>query len=577
MFGRKFQKIFTVLIFQLALVFNSLPANSALSLGPTSTYIIKVTPSARTAIETAVSKSGGVIDKKFQYAFDGYTVKIPDSIANLLSKIPDVLYVEKDSPVNGLAIQQNQSPTPSWGLDRIDQRTPISSDVGYVSNFGYRSAGAGSTIYIGDTGVFPHDDLKGRLSSVGYDGFNDGIGISDCNGHGTHVATTAAGTTYGVAKKATVVPVRLLNCSGSGSYATVISALDWILSPANTNSKEKAVLNLSIGGNKSISLNEAINRLTNAGISVVAAAGNSNADACNYSPASASSAITVGATMSNDAKASYSNWGACVDINAPGSGITAGWFTSSTATNTISGTSMATPHVTGAVAVFRALNPNATVEQISSYIDSQATQGVLTGLNVSTPNKLLYVSPTDGGPSIIAPTVAFKSIETITSFDAIINFEVNPNNASTELSVDFSTDSTLSSGIQPGLVDSPVVSGGNILGVRASLKNLSPSTTYFFRAVGINESGKTTTGIYSFKTLPPPVTPPTPNVGNASNITAYSATLNGSVLPGNSVTKLSFVYSTDPNFQKDAVTTISNPSEVSGSTLIETKLTITFL
>ena len=238
----------------------------------------------------------------------------------IFSKIPDVLYVEKDAPVSGLAIQQNQSPTPSWGLDRIDQRTPISSDANYISNYGYRSAGAGSTIYIGDTGVFPHEDLKGRLSSVGYDGFNDGIGISDCNGHGTHVATTAAGTIYGVAKKATVVPVRLLNCAGSGSYATVISALDWILSPANTNSKERAVLNLSIGGGKSIAVNDAINRLTNSGISVVVAAGNSNADACNYSPASAATAITVGATIASDAKATYSNWGTCVDINAPGSG-----------------------------------------------------------------------------------------------------------------------------------------------------------------------------------------------------------------------------------------------------------------
>ena len=181
MIGRKFRKIVTIFILLLSLNVNSFHANSAITLGPTSTYIIKVNPAARAAIESAISKSGGVIDKKYQYAFDGYTIKMPDLIANVLSKIPDVLYVEKDAPVSGLAIQQNQSPTPSWGLDRIDQRTPITSDANYISNYGYRSAGAGSTIYIGDTGVFPHEDLKGRLSSVGYDGFNDGIGISDCN------------------------------------------------------------------------------------------------------------------------------------------------------------------------------------------------------------------------------------------------------------------------------------------------------------------------------------------------------------------------------------------------------------
>ena len=299
------------------------PAQAALNLGTSSLYIIKVTPSARAAIETAVKNAGGTIEAKYQYAFDGYVIKLPDMLATLLARIPNVLTVEKDAPVTAINTQQYQTPA-YWGLDRIDQRTKIpTADPAYKSIFGYKSAGTGSTIYIGDTGVYPHEDLAGRISPVGYDGF--GGGFSDCNGHGTHVATTAAGKKYGVAKNATVVALRLLGCSGSGSYSGVISALDWILSPSNTNSKSNAVLNLSIGGPKSTALNDAITRLTSAGISVVVAAGNSNADACNYSPSSASSAITVGATGVDDAKASFSNWGSCVDIQAPGYGITAGW------------------------------------------------------------------------------------------------------------------------------------------------------------------------------------------------------------------------------------------------------------
>jgi len=291
------------------------PAQAALNLGPSSLYIIKVSPSARVAIELAVKNAGGSIEKKYQYAFDGYVVKMPNIAAAILSKIPNILTVEKDAPMNGLNIQQYQTPTPSWGIDRVDQKTLIpSSDSTYTSSYGYRSAGAGSVIYVGDTGIYPHDDLVGRISTVGYDGFADGMGVSDCNGHGTHVATTAAGSKYGVAKNATVVPVRLLNCAGSGSYSGVIAALDWILSPSNTNSKSNAVLNLSIGGGKSSSVNEAITRLTNAGIAVVVAAGNSNLDACNYSPASAASAITVGSTTVSDAKSSFSNWGSCVGI-----------------------------------------------------------------------------------------------------------------------------------------------------------------------------------------------------------------------------------------------------------------------
>ena len=212
------------------------------------------------------------------------------------------------------------------------------------------------------------------------------------------------------------------------------SGLDWILSPLNTNSKSQAVVNMSLGGSISTSLNDAIGRLTNAGINVVVAAGNNSADACQFSPASAPSAITVGATDVSDAKASYSNWGSCVDISAPGSLITGAWITNNTSTNTISGTSMATPHVAGAVAVYLGLQPNASVAQVSQFIDSESTKDVILNLTAGTPNKLLYVSPTDGGAPIVAPTAALRTVEKITHQSANVIFDINAGNAPTQVS-----------------------------------------------------------------------------------------------------------------------------------------------
>jgi subtilisin family serine protease len=236
---------------------------TALDLGAKAKYIISVTPSAKAAIEATVIKNGWKIDSKFNYVFDGYVIELPKIVVGLLAKIPNVLTVEEDMPVSGLAIQNTQSPTPAWGMDRVDQREKVGL-TGSVSAYGYRSAGAGATIYIGDTGIYPHNDLAGRVSTSGYSAITDGNGTVDCNGHGTHVAATAAGTKYGLAKNAKLVPVRILNCAGSGMYSQVIAGLDWILSPENPNSKSRAVLNLSIGGSSSAALNSAIERLTNA-------------------------------------------------------------------------------------------------------------------------------------------------------------------------------------------------------------------------------------------------------------------------------------------------------------------------
>jgi subtilisin family serine protease len=449
---------------------------TALDLGAKAKYIISVTPSAKAAIEATVTKNGWKIDSKYNYVFDGYVVELPKLVAGLLAKIPNVLTVEEDMPVMGLAIQNTQSPTPAWGMDRVDQRGKVGL-TGSVSAYGYRSAGAGATIYIGDTGIYPHNDLAGRISTSGYSVITDGNGTVDCNGHGTHVAATAAGTKYGLAKNAKVVPVRILNCSGSGTYAGVMAGLDWILSPENPNSKTQAVLNLSIGGGYSASLNAAILRLTNAGITVVAAAGNEYTDACTRSPGSTPSAITVGAITSVDAPASYSNQGKCVDIFAPGSGILSAWIGAADATNNISGTSMATPHVTGAAAIYLGLNPTASVAQVAQYLDAESTKDAITGLKAETVNKLLYVSPTDGGAPVVAPVVAQKSVTNITHQSADVLIDVNPGFAPTTLSFEYSTTAnfveTATATVLPGMVD-----GGAPTTASVKLTGLNPLTTY---------------------------------------------------------------------------------------------------
>ncbi|MFM7776366.1 MAG: S8 family serine peptidase, partial [Actinomycetota bacterium] len=316
------QRILISLLTVFGLMLSAGPAQS-IDLGTSSDYLIRVTPEAKAAIEKAVGQYGGKVNQRYQYVFDGFLVRLPDVAAAALKRLPTVLTLEKDAPVELSNIQLTQAPTASWGLDRIDQREPLGS----TSSYGYRSGGKGATVYVLDTGVAPHDDFQGRLSNSGFSAISDGNGPVDCHGHGTHVAGTAAGTKYGVAKFANIVSVRVLNCSGSGMFSQVIAGMEWILSPENPNPKTQAVVNMSIGGSGSNSIDAGVTKLTNSGIVVVAAAGNERTDACTRSPARAPSAITVGATERNDARASYSNFGPCVDIFAPGSGITSAWHT----------------------------------------------------------------------------------------------------------------------------------------------------------------------------------------------------------------------------------------------------------
>ncbi len=287
-----------------------------------------------------------------------------------------VAIVEQDRVVEASATQS--IPSDPWGLDRIDQRAlPLSR------TYTYNTTASNVTAYVVDTGISTRsgDDFGGRARNV-YDAF--GGNGEDCNGHGTHVAGTIGGSTWGVAKGVQLRGVRVLNCSGSGSTSGIISALNWL----RTNAVRPAVANMSLGGGYSSSLNTATNNLANSGVFMAVAAGNENQNACNVSPASASAAYTTAASDRSDRKASFSNWGSCVDAYAPGVSIRSAWL--SGGANTISGTSMASPHVAGVAALYKGTNGDASSSTVSSWITSNSTPNVIVGNVSGTPNRLLY-------------------------------------------------------------------------------------------------------------------------------------------------------------------------------------------
>jgi subtilisin family serine protease len=307
-------------------------------------------------------------------------VSISATQARRLAADPAVALVEQDQTVTVSGVQ---SPTPSWGLDRIDQRNlPLNN------SYTYPNTASNVHAYIIDTGILTtHTDFGGR-ASVGTDTVGDGRNGIDCNGHGTHVSGTVGGAKYGVAKAVRLVAVRVLDCNGSGTYSGVIAGIDWVTAHA----VKPAVANMSLGGGFSQAVNDAVTRSMNSGVSYALAAGNSNANACNYSPSSTPGALTAGATDSSDNRASFSNYGTCVALFAPGVSITSDWNTSTTATNTISGTSMASPHVAGAAALYLSANPSSSAAQVRSALVGKATSGVVKNPGPGSPNKLLFVS-----------------------------------------------------------------------------------------------------------------------------------------------------------------------------------------
>ncbi|WP_415953956.1 S8 family peptidase [Streptomyces sp. KLOTTS4A1] len=327
---------------------------------------------------------GADIERTYEKALNGYEIEASEAEAKRFAADPAVESVVQNRK---FTISGTQPNPPSWGLDRIDQANlPLDSSYTYPD-----SAGEGVTAYIIDTGVrISHNDFGGR-ASYGYDAVDDDNTAQDGHGHGTHVAGTVAGGSYGVAKKAKIVAVRVLDNNGSGTTAGVVAGIDWV----TQNAVKPAVANMSLGGGADSTLDAAVRNSIAAGITYSLAAGNESTDASTRSPARVAEGITVGATTSSDSRASYSNYGSVLDIFAPGSSITSAWNSSDSATNTISGTSMAAPHVAGAAALYQSENPSATPAQVRDALVDAASNGVVSNPGSGSPNRLLNVG--DGG------------------------------------------------------------------------------------------------------------------------------------------------------------------------------------
>jgi len=343
--------------------------------------------------QALVAAEGGRLEFTYLHTIHGFAAALSPAAIATLKYHPDIAVIEPDQVVTAITTQNNAT----WGLDRIDQAN-LPLDNGYT----YTRTGSGVNAYIIDTGIrTTHSEFGGRASGV-FTAVNDGNGTNDCAGHGTHVAGTVGGSTYGVAKSVKLYAVRVLDCSGNGSVSGVIAGVDWV----TANHKSPAVANMSLGGSVSSTLDQAVQSSIASGVTYAIAAGNSSADACTQSPARTPQAITVAATTSTDARASFSNYGSCVDIFAPGQAITSAYNGSDVQTAVLSGTSMASPHVAGVAALYLEGNPNATPATVASAILGGAIANKVTGAGSGSPNLLLNTSFIGGGSGPNNPPVA---------------------------------------------------------------------------------------------------------------------------------------------------------------------------
>lgn len=376
---------------------------------------------------------GGNVREIYSNALKGYILESDETAAINLSNDPRVAFVEEDAAISVADTQANAT----WGLDRIDQRAlPLNTQ------YSYQTTAANVHAYVIDSGVRPtHVEFGGR-ATADVNVLPDGRDGTDCHGHGTHVAGTIGGATWGVAKNVRIHGVRVLACDGTGSISYLILGIDWVTS----NHIKPAVANISIATSGiSNALDNAIQNSINAGITYVIAAGNANMDACNFSPSRAPAAITVGATTNTDQRASYSNWGSCVDVWAPGTAITSASYLNDTDSRVMSGTSMASPHVAGVAALYLSANPTASPAAVTQAIVNSATQNAISGLDAASPNKLVYSWLTSNPPagSVIIRKQAIRRTESNLNpqfpYDAqnfvASSFVLQPNNQISDPSV----------------------------------------------------------------------------------------------------------------------------------------------
>jgi subtilisin family serine protease len=378
------RRLLLVLVLVLVLAPAASPALTLVDGGASTDRFVVVlddsVPSAAAVATRHAALVGGSVSFVYEHALKGYAIEMAPELADLIEADPLVAYVEPDRPMRAVATQTGAT----WGLDRIDQRAlPLSGTYTYTAD------GGGVKAYIIDTGIRrSHVDFGGR-AVFGFDSV-DGTGlVQDCNGHGTHVAGTVGGTTWGVAKGVTLVAVRVLDCAGFGLTSGVIAGVNWVT--GNHAAGQPAVANMSLGGGASAALDQAVQSSIADGVSYAVAAGNESEDACTGSPSRVAAAMTIGATDASDRKASFSDFGSCVDWFAPGVNITSAWFLTNTSTNTISGTSMATPHTAGVAALYLQGNPGAAPATVRDALFNLTTKGIVTGSNTAN-NHLLFTN-----------------------------------------------------------------------------------------------------------------------------------------------------------------------------------------